>query len=167
MPTPSLIPPPQKPRHLPKWAYRLWLRVREPRVITAISGLYWLVFVVMGVAAYFAPPRSIADELGPIQTELWASFLFVGGILGFIGCCLLTPVWWRWVEHAGMVLAAGGVVLYLIVVMSLHYAQSGSRLTQALGLVGLLVGLLLRRELARWLYSRGPYSHRFGDRRAD
>lgn len=153
---------------MPGWAHRLWLRVREPRVITAISGAYWLIFVCMGVAAFVAPPQSIAAELGPIRTELWASFLLVGGALGFIGCCLLTAVWWRWVEHAGMIAAAGGLALYFTVVMTLHYTQEGSRLTQALGLVGLVVGLLLRWALARWLYAHGPYAHHTGSRhRAD
>lgn len=152
---------------MPGWAHRLWLRVREPRVITMISGAYWTVIIGMGAAAFIAPPRSIAAELGPIRTELWASFLLVGGILGLVGCCLLTPVWWRWVEHAGMIAAAGGLALYFTVVMSLHYTQTGSRLTQALGLVGLVVGLLLRWALARWLYAHGPYAHHAGSRHRD
>lgn len=158
------IPKPRKPRHIPAWLYRLWLRVREPRFITIVSGVYWLGFVLMGVAAFIAPPQSIAAELGPIRTEMWASFLLVGGVLGFTGCCLLTPVWWRWVEHAGMIATTGGLALYITVVMTLHYTQTGSRLTQALGLVGLVVGLLLRWALARWLYAHGPYAHHTGSR---
>lgn len=153
-----------RPAHTPAWLYRLWLRVREPRVITAISGAYWLVIVGMGIAALTAPPQSIAAELGPIRTELWGSFLLGGGALGFVGCCLLTPVWWRWVEHAGMILATGGITLYLVVVATLHATQAGSRLTQALGLVGLVVGLLLRWALAHWLYTHGPYAHHTGSR---
>lgn len=48
------------------------------------------------------------------------------------------------------------------------HTQEGSRLTQALGLVGLVVGLLLRWALARWLYAHGPYAHHTGSRhRAD
>lgn len=125
---------------------RLWLMLHEPRIITAVTGAAWGVLIGIGLSALLAPPATIAHELGPTLTVIWAACLLVGGSLGMVGCL---PGWW-WVERTGIISAITGSIIYLIVVLSLHYAQPGSRLTQA-GYI--LLGILLL--VIRWLRIRG------------
>ena len=125
---------------------RLWLMLHEPRVITAVTGGAWAIVIGIGLSALLAPPTTIAHELGPTLTVIWAACLLVGGSLGMVGCL---PGWW-WVERTGIISAITGSTIHLIVVLSLQYAQPGSRLTQA-GYIALGIVLLI----LRWLYIRG------------
>ena len=117
---------------------RLWLMLHEPRIITAVTGAVWGVLIGIGLSALLAPPASIAHELGPTLTVIWASCLLVGGSLGMVGCL---PGWW-WVERTGIISAITGSAIYLIVVPE-----------RVEGVGGILLGILLL--ILRWLRIRG------------
>lgn len=123
---------------------RVWRLLREPRKVTAVSTVGWLIVAGIGTAALFAPPLTIANEIGPALTIIWGVLLVTGATLGLLGCLLLPEPWWRWIEQSGIILAAGGVTIYAYVVTSLHFTASGSRLVQ-LGFIALgLASLALR-----------------------
>lgn len=126
---------------------RLWYLLHEPRIVTAWTGLTWVVLIGIGTSALLAPPATITHQMGPVLTVVWAVLLLVGGILGLTGCL---PGWY-WVERVGIILAGTGALMYLAVVLALHYAEPGSRLVQA-GFIVFAVAYLG----VRWLRIRGP-----------
>ena len=125
---------------------RLWLLLHEPRAVTAAMIGYWLLVIFIGLSARISPPGTIAHQMGPALTEVWSAALLAGGLFGLIGCA---PGWF-WVERVGIMFASTGAVMYLAVVLMLHYAEPGSRLVQA-GFVLLGISSLV----VRWLRIRG------------
>lgn len=126
---------------------RIWLLVKEPRIVTAFTASYWLLVTVTGAAAILSPPLTVAHHIGPILTLVWGFLVLTGGILGFIGCL---PGWW-WVERAGIIAATTGTLMYLAVVVALHFQEPSSRLVPA----GFVV-LSLFAYVIRWVRIMGP-----------
>ena len=126
---------------------RIWLLIKEPRIITAAASTYWVLVFAIGVVALITPPKTIAYNVGPTLTLVWAAFLLLGGVLGFVGCLL---GWW-WIERAGMIATAAGITIYLVVVMILHFHEPEPRLVGA-GFIALSLFALL----VRWFQIRGP-----------
>jgi len=126
---------------------RLWGFIQEPRTITALTSAYWAMVAGVGVAALVTPPETIAHNVGATLTMVWAAFLLLGGVLGFVGCL---PGWW-WVERAGMIATATGTLIYLTVVMILHFQGPEPRLVGA-GFIALSLFALI----VRWFRIRGP-----------
>ena len=126
---------------------RIWQLIQEPRIITAATSAYWALVIAIGVAALITPPETIAHNVGTTLTLVWAAFLLVGGVLGCVGCLL---GWW-WIERAGMIGAATGTLIYLTVVMILHFQGPEPRLVGA-GFIALSLFALL----VRWFRIRGP-----------
>lgn len=137
---------------------RLWRLLREPRRVTAIFGLMWLIVIALGLSALLSPPVSITAQIGPHLTMAWASFMLLGGPIGFFACVILrTPPWWRWLERIGIIAAGTGVAIYLGLVIYLGLsAATGSRLVQALFVT--LAGLLLMVRGALLHYDLIPIS---------
>ena len=136
-----------------KWAGKtgryFWNGLREPRVQTFFVGLIWATLFHIGVAAILEPPNTVAHEIGPVLTDVWAISFVVGGTLGFIGTLFL-PDWW-WIERLGIISTLTGTLIYLTVVVSLHYTQPGNRLVQA----GFIL-LAILQLLSRWVKVSGP-----------
>ena len=125
---------------------RIWQLIQEPRMITALTSAYWSMVTCIGVAALVTPPETIDYNVGATLTLVWAVFLLLGGILGVVGCLL---GWW-WVERAGMISAGTGTVIYLSVVMILHFQGPEPRLVGA----G-FISLTLFAFVVRWFHIRG------------
>lgn len=139
---------------------RLWRLLREPRRVTAIFGIMWLIIIGLGVSALTVPPVSITTHLGH-WTTAWAAFMLLGGPVGFFACVILrTPPWWRWLERIGIVASGFGVAIYLAMIVWIQLtAVSGSRLVQLLfvclaGLLLMVRGALLHYDLIP-IISRG------------
>lgn len=126
---------------------RIWLLIREPRVITALTGLMWLIVTGIGVAALASPPLTIAHKIGPWLTIYWGSALLLGGVLGLVGCL---PGWW-WVERSGIAATATGISIYLaVLIMLMAQAGTGSLLVQTGFVLLALLALVVR-----WMRIRG------------
>lgn len=109
---------------------RAWETIAEPRHVKIIYLGIYLLSVGIGWVTLTNPPQTIAGEVGPVITTIWASLFILGGI---VGAFTVLPGWW-WAERLlsiGPILI--GLVIYLAVVVVLH-AQSietgGSRATQ-------------------------------------
>lgn len=138
--------PAPSPAARPPVIVRLWLLLREPRVVTALSTVAWLLISAAGTWALIDTPASIASQLMWPLTLTWGGLLGLGGLLGATGC--LTG-WW-WVERAGIIGAVGGAVTYAAVVVSMHITQPGNRGPQALVILALALTLAIR-----WYRIRG------------
>lgn len=128
---------------------RLYLRIQEPRVVSIIQWLIYLVTLGIGVTAFQRPPSSIEGALGVTLTTIWAVFLIVGGVLGAIAA--LPGIWW--LERVAVLACGTGALMYGSVVLSLHYSETGNRLPQ-LGFVAIAVCAFAKRwfEIRRYAY---------------
>ena len=124
---------------------RWWNSVTEPRHMKAAFGVLYLIIIMTGVATLIAPPMSIAGELGPVLSVSWSVFWIMGG---FGGALSVMPGWW-WAERFSLVFMWAGFLIYSIVVLSLHFTSTGSRLTQ-FGVLLVASGL----AYVRWLMIR-------------
>ena len=119
-------------------ARRLWDSITEPRHLKAVYFLLYIVLTLTGLVTLLVPPTSIAGELGEPLAVAWSVFWLLGG---FGGMLTVFPGWW-WAERLSIGLMWAGFGIYGIVVLSLHFTSSGSRLTH-LGVIlfALVAGL--------------------------
>lgn len=111
-----------------------WARITEPRHMKVAYLVVYAITTAVGVITLITPPQSIAGEVGPVLTTIWASLFIAGGLTGMI---TVLPGWW-WAERLlAIALVILGLAIYFTVVVILH-AQSAdtgsSRLTQ-LGII--------------------------------
>ncbi|MFF2621253.1 hypothetical protein [Oerskovia jenensis] len=128
---------------------RLYLRIQEPRVVSIIQWLIYLVTLGIGVTAFQRPPSSIEGALGVTLTTIWAVFLIVGGVLGAIAA--LPGIWW--LERVAVLACVTGALMYGSVVLNLHYSETGNRLPQ-LGFVAIAILAFTQRwfRIRRYAY---------------
>lgn len=126
-----------------------WLLIQEPRVVTVIQTLEYLIVLGIGMSVILRPPTSIRGELGPVLMDAVGMLLMLGGALGVVG----TPRGIWWVERLGIIASCGGLLIYLSVVVQLEATTQGSRLLQ-LGVILLAVVGLIKRwaRISRYQY---------------
>lgn len=94
-----------------------WERITEPRRLKVIYLVIYAVTAWVGVVTLLRPPQTIAGEIGPIVTLVWASLFVLGGLAGFVS---VLPGWW-WVERLLALTPIGiGLAIYALVVGVLH-----------------------------------------------
>ena len=64
------------------WTKTWWMRVPEPRDISFLFSLAYLVTLYMGVMAFLAPPQSVKGVTGPVIMGTIGVFLIAGSLLG-------------------------------------------------------------------------------------
>lgn len=137
-----------------RWLGRAWAGLTEPRHMKLAYLLIYVTTVTIGVVTLVAPPQSIAGEIGPVVTVVWASLFIVGGLVGMV---TVLPGWW-WAERLlAIAPVLLGLAIYLAVVIALQ-AQSdagSSRLTQ-LGIIVLASAPFAIRALVIREYSYEP-----------
>lgn len=124
---------------------RAWESITEPRHLKLAYLAFYAVALLTGFATLLRPPQSIEGALGGPLTAVWAAFVIMGS---FGGLLTVLPGWW-FAERISIVMIWTGAAIYFIVVLSLHLAQPGSRLTQ-MGWIALGAGLFF----VRWLLIR-------------
>lgn len=104
-------------------AYGLWLRIQEPRAMTAIYFFVYLAVAVMGLAVLADPPTNIAESIGPILMTLWAGLLIMGGGIG--AATVLQGQWW--LERAGAIACMFAMAIYGAAFVGVPVAQVSQR----------------------------------------
>ena len=124
----------------------LWLLLHEPRVITALHLVGYLVLTVGGTLGLISPPSSLQAEWGPLLTSLWGGALIVGGLVALVS----TPrgIWWG--ERIGITILIVGLLMYASIVVFLHLTSPGNRIPQVGVVAYAIVSLLVR-----WVRIRG------------
>lgn len=79
-------------RRLGGRVYDAWYSLEEPRWITAIHLVIYLITTAVGVMAVIHPPGSLALVWGDGMASAWAVTVTVGGVLAFSGC--FKGHWW-------------------------------------------------------------------------
>lgn len=138
-------------RVIKAWFATWWLKVPEPRDISiAYSFIYFGMFLT-GLVTIINPPSTIKAAVGPFLMGWMGVLLTVGAILAMYAGTLE-----NWLlERIGLGFILGALACYIGLIVSLHFTESGSRLTQ-LGVVGFAaVGAFI----VRYLLIRG-YTYR-------
>lgn len=127
------------------WLHVWWLRVPEPRAFSIGWGIAYAVLCLTGLAALYAPPHDLVDEIGGTVTRV-----AIGGlnILGTV-IAMVSGYFDFWKgERLGIGLAAGAAIIFAGILLYLN--DRGSTLV-ALGYVlfsGVILGV--RYLMIRW-----------------
>lgn len=128
---------------------RAWRRINEPRTISVLYFVSYLVFTAAGVNALVTPPNSIQGEIGATAMTMLASLLVVGGVIGSIAA--LPGMYW--LERFAVGAVASSALIYLLIIVTLHFTSTGNRLLQAA-----FVSSVLLHQGVRWVRIRErPY----------
>lgn len=130
---------------------RVWASIRQPRHMKVIYLGVYIITAMIGTGALVAPPPTIAGALGPTLTVLWAVFLIAGGLAG--SGTVLHGVWW--LERLALLAIATGLLIYAIVVLTLHPITPAARIPQ-LGFLLIAGAVYLIRYLAIRHYTFEP-----------
>lgn len=138
---------------------RAWGRVAKPRHVKVIYQVIYLLSALIGMVTLTNPPQTIAGEVGPVLSVVWASLFIVGGLVGIV---TVLPGWW-WVERLlGIAPILIGLAIYLSVVVVLHWQSidtGGSRGTQ-IGIILLAASPFILRFFFIKEYSYEPRARR-------
>ena len=106
------------------WYKRVYYRLHEPRVVSAIYGCVYVIALCVGVYNFFDPPRTIVEAAdNPLLLHLIAGGITAGGALGVY--TVASGVYWLERYAAGFL--AGGISLYWIISLWLTLFSGGSR----------------------------------------
>lgn len=129
------------PRYVPGWAYELFLRIAEPRVVRIMQFFVYVVAIIGGLSTWFSPPESIANSLGYVLTIIWGASLLIGGTLGVSS--VLRGTWW--LERAGVIFCSTGIAMYGVVATFLQVENNGqSRFMQIATIAIALISFAVR-----------------------
>lgn len=134
------------------WTLGIWLRVQEPRLITVLQTLIYLLCAGAGWSTITNPPSSVEGQLGASLTMLWGLFALIGGVSGALSC---PPGKWL-IEKPAILLCGTAILMYAGIIITLHLSSPGNRLPQLFFVLISLVSFAIR-------YARiKPYSYQPG-----
>ncbi|WP_300733719.1 hypothetical protein [Pseudomonas sp.] len=134
------------------WFRTWWLKVPRPRELSVAFTLLYGVALGTGLVTLAAPPVSLSREVGGPQVMASVGLLLTAGALAAMlgGAC----EHWK-LERIGLWLMGCALTIYGAIVLSLHFTESGSRLTQ-LGVVAMALIAFLVRFLMIWRFTYRP-----------
>lgn len=129
-------------------------------LIRIIDIIVYAIIFVGGVVALLYTPNTVVRELEGWEWLIpwWASFLMVGGLLGFIG--RVTTVWI--IEPAADVAAAVGILIYFLVLGRTALSSVTALVATCMILVCFFT--VVRRYLELQLFGSNPASRNFSAR---
>ena len=120
---------------------RFWLRVHQPRVISALYCIIYTLLLLGGISALIDPPRSIEGAIGASAMTTLALLLVLGGTLGAPSALL--GAWW--LERVAVLSIGASAGIYGAIIVVLDATGAGNRQLQ---LSMVLVVLLM--QAVRW-----------------
>lgn len=134
------------------WLQTWWLRVPRPRELSvAFTVLYSLAFST-GLVTLLMPPLSLSREVGGPQVMASVGVMLSLGALIAMGGGAREA--WQ-LERIGLWLMSCALSIYAVIVLTLHFTSTGSRLTQ-LGVVCMALAAFLIRYLMIWRFNYRP-----------
>src|SRR5690625_5322069 len=106
------------------WYKRAYYRLHEPRVVSAVYGLIYVIATIVGAYNFYDPPRTIMEAAdNPILLYTIAGGISAGGLLGMI--TIARGLYW--VERYAAGVLGGGLGLYWLISAWLTIFGGGSR----------------------------------------
>ena len=119
---------------------RLWLRVNEPRIVSVLRFLMYVVLLIGGTSVIFSPPTTMENALGQGAVTGLAVLLCFGSTLGAVSA--LPGVWF--IERLGLVAISSALAIYGGVVFQLHLLGPGNRLLHLTIIIALILSQAVR-----------------------
>jgi hypothetical protein len=138
---------------------RAWGKVTKPRHVKVIYLVIYTLSALIGLVTLIKPPQTIAGEVGPLLSVIWASLFILGGVFGTI---TVLPGWWWGERLLGIAPIVLGLAIYFCVVVALHAQPvdaGGSRATQV-GIILLAASPFILRFFFIKEYSYEPRARR-------
>lgn len=101
---------------------RWFLKIEEPRVQRLLFLVFYLVVILIGLAALFDEDGSLYQTGGPALIISLGGFFLVGGVCGTIA--ILPGIWW--LERVGLVSLAFGLAARAILITILGVSPVGA-----------------------------------------
>lgn len=140
------------------WTEWLWARVAEPKIMTLLSSIAYLVAALAGGYAIINQPSSLTGMAGEVSMYLTAGALTFGG---FVGAPTSLLGEWKIERFAGCFIMLGALI-YLGVVLILHIQGEGNRLLQA-GFISIVLLAALARTVHVWQRPIAPKAEKIID----
>src|SRR5690625_3504574 len=121
-------------------ALRLWMRIREPRIISVLRFFMYLGFLAGGIATIHSPPTSIQGAMGLPAMIMLGWLLAAGALMGAVS--VLPGAWW--LERVGVATVALYCSGYMWIIMVLHVTEGSTRLLQAAAVFGIIFSQSIR-----------------------
>lgn len=128
--------------HIANQLIKLWERVNEPRTISVLYFVQYVVLAAAGLWALAVPPMSLEGEIGTVAMNSLAGILVFSGALGAVAA--LPGIYW--LERAAVLGVGWAALIYLWIIVSLHFTTDGNRMLQA---AFVAIGLL--HQGVRWV----------------
>jgi len=121
---------------------KLWNRVQEPRIVTTLQTLLYILVAAAGAGILLWTPSSIEGTTGHTLTLVWGWFAILGGLLG----AFATPGGKWFLERPAIYMCGTAVAFYLGLVGHLQFTAEGNRLVQMAFIAIAGVALVIRFE---------------------
>lgn len=116
-------------------AYKLYLKIAEPRVVRLLHFGIYICMLMAGFGVILHPPRSFEGTLGSFLVLIFGGMLFLGALTAAVS--VLPGVWW--LERVGLILLITGLSIYTVTIISLN----ASPVTLSIP-IGFILTLVLR-----------------------
>ena len=122
---------------------QMWGSLQEPRVITALQTLLYVLVGLAGAGILLWTPSSIEGTSGLTLTIVWGWFAVLGGALG----AFATPGGRWFLERPAIYMCGTAVAFYLGLVAYLQFTAEGNRLVQMafIAIAGLALAIRFER----------------------
>lgn len=142
--------------NIPFWVQTWWLRVPEPRELSALFTVVYLVSASTGLAALFNPPLTLVTITDRTAVGLIAALLVAGALLAGAGGW---REYWR-LERIGLFILISAEATYFGLIAYLQIVHgSGARHLQ-LGTIAIAIGCFVARYLMIKTFTRRPGADR-------
>lgn len=121
---------------------KIWHSLQEPRIITALQTLLYILVGLAGTGILLWTPMSIEGTIGLWLTIVWGWFAIIGGVLG----ALATPGGRWFLERPAIYLCGTAVCFYFGIIGYLQFTTAGNRLVQMAFIAIAGVALAIRFE---------------------
>src|SRR5690625_741718 len=115
--------------------YRIWQKIREPRVISVAYFLLYLTLFAGGVSALLDPHRSVEGHIGELSMTVLAAMLTFGGAVGAPSA--LFGIWW--LERTAVFEIAMCALICVSIIVAFHSTGTGKRVLKLSFLAWVLI----------------------------
>lgn len=122
------------------WIQWFWSKLAHPKTWTITIICTYAILIYAWVPAVINPPNSLEGLVGLVTMYLIASLILIGCVTG-----IPSAIYGRFrIEKWSVLLVLSGVILYVIIIHTLHFTTEGNRLPQGGTIAALTPAFMMR-----------------------